>query len=444
MAVAVEENSDSKRASEPTVAGAPPSGQELSQTADAEQLWNWHVQNTAVVQYHPRFSASYSGPNSLHEFNEVRETVSLDILAGVRLWKGAELHVDGLMWQGFGLSDARGIAGFPNGEAFRLGTEVPNVTFSRFFLRQTIGFGGEQEAVEDDDLQLAGKRDVSRLTLTVGKLSAKDVFDNNAYANDPRTQFMNWSLMANPAWDYPADALGYITGFAAELNQPSWALRYGFFQLPRTANGIALDPALLRAWGMVTEAERRFTLNSHPGTLRFLAYLNRADMGQYQAALSSPIRPADIQATRAYRYKYGFGLNLEQELTRNLGLFMRLGWSDGQNEAWTFNDVDRAVTLGVALRGAWWNRPQDTFGLAGIFDGISQVHSEFFNAGGLGILAGDGRLSYGWEEILETYYDFQIWKSLHGAVDFQYVTNPAFNRDRGPVSIFGARLHWNF
>ena len=141
------------------------------------------------------------------------------------------------MWQGFGLSKTLGVEGFPNGEAFRLGTDVPNVNIARLFIRQTIGLGGEQEAVEDGPLQLAGKQDVSRVTLTLGKISAKDIFDNNAYANDPRTQFMNWALMANEAWDYPADSLGYDTGFAAELNQPQWTVRYGFFQMPRSSNG---------------------------------------------------------------------------------------------------------------------------------------------------------------------------------------------------------------
>jgi len=180
---------------------------------------------------------------------KIRETVSLDLFAGVRLWSGAEAHIDGLMWQGFGLSQTFGVEGFPNGEAFKVGTKVPNVNISRVFIRQTIGFGGEQEDVEDDHLQLAGKRDISRLTLTVGRMSAKDIFDNNAYANDPRTQFMNWALMANEAWDYPADPLGYITGLAAELNQPAWAVRYGLFQMPRVANGKAEDPHYLEGLG---------------------------------------------------------------------------------------------------------------------------------------------------------------------------------------------------
>ena len=225
-----------------------------------EQRWNWHVQNTDIVQGDPPFPAKYSGPNSLNNSGEVRETVTLDLFVGVRLWRGAEAHVDGLAWQGFGLSDTVGVDGFPNGDGSRLGTKIPNANLARVFVRQTIGFGGEQETVEDNQLQLEGKQDVSRLTLTLGRMSAKDIFDNNSYANDPRTQFMNWALMANEAWDIPADGLGYITGFTAELNQPQWTTRYGVFQEPRVSNGTAIDQHLLKAWGMVTEFERRYRL----------------------------------------------------------------------------------------------------------------------------------------------------------------------------------------
>ena len=411
-------------------------------TETPEQSWNWHVQNTGIVQYHPAFPASYSGPNSLSSSAEVAETVSLDLYAGARLWRGAEAHIDGLMWQGSGFSKTLGVEGFPNGEAFRLGTSVPNVTIARLFIQQTIGLGGEQEPVEDGPLQLGGKQDVSRITLTVGKLSAKDIFDNNSYANDPRTQFMSWALMANEAWDYPADSLGYITGFAAELNQHHWAIRYGFFQMPSTANGIAIDQHFLEAWGMVTEFERRHTVNGHPGTVRLLAYLNSAHMGNYQEAIDGP-HPANIDAMQAYRYKYGFGLNVEQEIIKNVGAFARLGWSDGQNESWTFADVDRTASLGLSIKGEFWGRANDTVGLAGIINGISSVHSEFFADGGLGILAGDGNLTYGWEKIVETYYDFQIWKTLHGALDYQFISDPAYNQARGPVSVLGARLHWS-
>jgi high affinity Mn2+ porin len=413
------------------------------------QDWNWHVQNTDIVQGYPGFSAQYTHPgfNSLPDGGQTRETVSLDLLAGVRLWHGAEAHIDGLLWQGFGLNDALGVDGFPNGEAFRLGTEDPNVNLTRLFIRQTIGLGGEPEKIEDDQLTLAGQQDVSRLTFTLGKFSVKDVFDNNAYANDPRTQFMNWALMANEAWDYPADALGFITGLAVELNQPGWAARYGLFQMPRTSNGTALDGHYLEAWGMVTELERRYTLREHPGTIRFLAFLNHARMGSYQDAVdtaNSTSLPADIQASRAYRYKYGFGLNWEQEIVKNVGVFSRVGWSDGQNEAWVFADVDRTATLGLSVKGEAWQRPGDTVGLAGVANGLSQTHQEFFEAGGTGILAGDGALDYRWEKILETYYDCQIWKTIHASLDYQFIANPAFNSARGPVSVFGARLHWEF
>jgi high affinity Mn2+ porin len=425
---------------------------------DEKQLWNWHVQNTVIVQGYPAFSAKYSGPNSLPSGGQIRESISLDVMAGVRLWQGAEAHIDGMMWQGFGINNTRGIDGFPNGEAFRLGTDVPNGAITRLFIRQTIGLGGEQEDVSDDQLTLAGKQDVSRVTITLGRLSAKDIFDNNAYANDPRTQFLNWGLMANQAWDYPADAIGYITGIALELNQPKWTVRYGFFQMPRVSNGLTTEDQIfkwphdssahsgpfLESWGMVTEFERRYAINNRPGTVRLLSYLNRANMGSYQAAVDSPTRPADIEATRAFRYKYGFGLNVEQEIADGVGVFSRIGWSDGQNEAWVFSDVDYTATLGASIRGVAWNRPDDIFGLAGVANGISEAHQKFFEAGGVGILAGDGNLTYGWEKIFETYYDLAVWKTLHATLDYQFVTNPAFNRDRGPVSVIAARVHWEF
>ncbi|MGA2247958.1 MAG: carbohydrate porin, partial [Verrucomicrobiota bacterium] len=315
--------------------------------------------------------------------------------------------------------------------------------------------------VPDDQLTLAGKQDVSRLTFTLGRFSAKDIFDNNAYANDPRTQFMNWGLMANEAWDYPADAIGYTTGLAVELNQPKWTVRYGFFQMPRYQNsltgedrflkwpfdGSAQDGPFLDSWGMVTEFERRYAISDHPGTIRFLAFLNRANMADYRAATAILLADgpgADFTAARAFHFKYGFGLNWEQEIVKNIGVFSRLGWNDDHEEGWVFSDVGYAASVGLSVKGAAWGRPADTFGLAGVASGISVAERDFFAAGGTGILAGDGNLNYGWEKILETYYDFSVWKSVRVAVDYQFITNPAFNQDRGPVSVFGARVHWEF
>ncbi|MDE2484347.1 MAG: carbohydrate porin [candidate division NC10 bacterium] len=410
-----------------------------------EQDWNWHVQNTDVVQWHPRFPARFSGPQSLSETSAAEETVSVDVYGGIRVWDGAELYADGLMWHGFGLSDTHGVAGFPNGEAFRIGTNSLRGTLARMFVRHTIGLGGERETVEDDQLQLAGTRDISRITLTLGKISVKDLFDTNAYANDPRTQFLNWSLLANGAWDYPADSLGYTIGFAAELNRPNWAVRYGIFEVPKRLNGEAFDRHLLKAWSMVTEIERRYAVVGRPGTIRLLAYLTRAHMGRYQDALSAPTRPADTTPFRRnYHGKYGVGLNMDQELIEGVGVFMRLGWSDGQTDSWMFTDVDRTASLGASIKGRFWRRHDDTIGVGGVFNGITDVHRKYLAAGGLGILVGDGTLSYGWERLLEVYYDAALWKRLHAALDYQFIVNPAYNRDRGPASVFGMRVHWSY
>ncbi len=448
LAAATATAADSATNSLPATASAPVPAPSIAPGAtNSTALWNWHVQNTDIAQADPAFPAKYSGPNSLDSQGEFKETVSVDLFAGLRLWPGAEIHADGLMWQGFGLSQTLGAEAFPSGEAFRAGTKVPKVNLARLFIRQTIGFGGDQEDVADDELDLAGKEDISRLTFTVGRLSVKDIFDNNAYANDPRTQFMSWAFMANEAWDYPGDSLGYTTGAAIELNQPQWTLRYGWFQMPRASNGMGQDMHYLAAWGMVTEFERRFTLGDHPGTVRLLAFLNRAHMGSYgQATEESEISglPADISATRAYRLKYGFGLNIDQEIIKNIGVFSRIGWSDGGSEAWVFSDVDQSATAGISVKGAFWSRPDDTFALAGAVNGISHVHQEFLEAGGTGILAGDGALDYGLEKSLETYYDCDVWKTIHASLDYQFIMDPAFNQDRGPVSVFSARIHWEF
>ena len=179
-------------------------------------------------------------------------------------------------------------------------------------------------------------------------------------------------------------------------------------------------------------------------SVRLLGYLERAHMGSLQEALDSPVRPADIVATRVYRCKYGFGLNVEQEIIKNVGIFMRLGWNDGRTEGWIFDDVDHAASLGISIKGEAWGRPNDTFGFAGAINGLPDVHKRFFAAGGTGILAGDGALNYGLETNVETYYDAQICNGVHLAFDYQFISNPAYNRDRGPVSVFAARMHWEF
>ena len=444
-----------------TAPSVPPVAKPVADTLANTENWNLHFQNTDIAQGDPGFPAKYSGPGSLNRKGEVQETVTADVFAGARLWPGAEAHIDGLMWQGFGLSSTHGIEAFPNGDAFKAGTELPAGIIARLFVRQTIGLGGEQEDVPDDQLTLAGKQDISRLTLTIGRFSPTDISDYNTYAHDPHTQFMNWANMANMAWDYGQDTIGYTTGFAVDLNQPKWALRYGFFQMPADKNGYTGDDKLLkwpyesaaeygpflRSWAMMAEFERRYSIRAHPGTIRFMAWLDESHFASYQAAI--PILEAngvgaDISAARAYRYKYGFGLNWEQEVANDVGIFSRLGWNDGHNESWTFTDVNWTGSLGVSVKGDAWHRPDDTFGLAGIVSGASRENQKFLEAGGVDLTDGDGALTYGPEKVLEAYYAYQISRKAQFTFDFQFVDDPAFNRDRGPVYVVGIRLHVEF
>jgi len=423
------------------------SGNSGTNSDTQEQLWNLHFQNTDIVQYHPGFSSLYTGPQSLSGTPAQAETVSADIYAGLRLWQAAQIHLDGLMYQGFGFDGTHGVAGFHNGEAFKIGTWIPKFNLARCFISQVFGFGGPQEMIQDDQTHLAGQQDISRLTVTAGRMSATDIFDNNTYAGSPRTQFMNWDFLSDAAWDFPADSLGFISGIAFDFNQKDWALRYGVFQVPDMINGMVEDDQILKAWAMVSEAERRFTINEHPGKLRFLAYMNQADMGNYQQSLDNMAAyggPINIAATRTYSLKYGFGLNGEQEIVKDVGIFSRIGWSNGQTEDWMNTDVDWTATLGLSVAGSYWNRPNDTFGTAYAIDGLSAVHALYFNAGGQGLLLGDGSLNYATEQVSETYYSFQIAKGVTLTADYQFINNPGYNIVRGPVSVLSARAHFEF
>jgi high affinity Mn2+ porin len=422
--------------------GPPGSGQASTDPALPDvQIWNFHVQNTSGFQTHPSFPAEYSGPNSLHPWAEIEDTISVDVMGGVRLWRGAEFFGDVVIWQGYGLSNTLGAAGFPNGEAYRIGRTYPDAYLCRAFVRETIGLGGEKEAAEDEPFELKGARAVRNLTITVGHLSAKDIFDTNAYANDSRSQFMNWALVANVIWDYPANTLGFTNGAAAELNSRAWSERVGIFQVSEVANGMRMDWNLAKAWSAVAEVERRYSPRGHAGAIRLLAYDQRAHMGSYQATLNHPSLGEDIALTAAYRYKYGFGINLEQEIRKNLGAFARLGWSDGKNQTWEFTDVDRTATAGLSLKGTWWRRPEDTLGLGAVVNGISAAHRQFLAAGGLGITVGDGALDYRAERFGEAYYNWKIAKRFWLTFDYQFAQNPAYNHVRGPVDLFALRFH---
>lgn len=405
--------------------------------------WSLHFQLTGIYQGYPSFPARYSGAHSLNRHAQIRETVTATGFLGRRLWSGAALYVNPEFFQGLGFNKTFGVAGFPNGEATKAGSSTPNADMARYYLQQVIGLGGPQEWIADDTNQLVGSQDIARLTVTVGKLAAPDLFDANTYSHDPRTQFWNWALWEGGAWDFAADARGYTQGFAVDLNQQAWALRYGAFLPPRNPNGKHLPFHGFDSLSHNLEIEERHSLFLRPGKVRVLGFYTRARMGIFDEALPLPGDiNQNIAQTRRYGHsKYGFILNLEQELTNDLGGFLRFSWNDGATEEWSFTQIDQSLALGLSLQGRYWHRPNDTVGLAGAVNELSSPQRRFLAAGGVGLIIGDGQLAYAPEGVLETYYAIGLLPGVSLAADYQFLPTPAYNTDRGPVHVFGARLH---
>jgi len=407
-----------------------------------QQNWAIHFDAVEVLQGQPGFHAPYSGTNSIVPADDFRQTTEVDLFFNVRLWPGGEFYFNPEYYQGFGFGSTHGIVQFPNSMAYKTGKYRGDVNIPHLFVRQIIGFGGEQEQLEADELQLAEKVDISRLTIQVGRMASVDIFDNNAYAHNPRVDFLNWGAVDAIAFDYAADALGYEEGATIELNQKGWALRYGWFTVPARSNANATDGRYLEAWDQLLELEERYTLFGHPGKLRLLGYLEHADMGSYRAATGLG---GDITETRRHRLTEGFVVNFEQEITSDLGAFLRIGVRNPNYEAWAFSDASRSLAVGLSLKGSAWKRPNDTVGLANMLAGIGHAEQAYFNAGGLGILAGDGKLPhYGLENVIEFYYNFEVYKGVNVTFDYQLAVNPAFNEDRGPINILGARIGVKF
>ncbi|TXJ14047.1 MAG: cell envelope biogenesis protein OmpA [Afipia sp.] len=423
-------------------------GAALKAPALAESTdWNVHGQTTLITQGYPSFRAPYQGPNSLPGAGRTRETWTVGAFLGWRLWEGGEFYFNPELAQGFGIGSTLGIAGFPNGEAQKGGGEYPKFRAQRYFFRQTFGLGGEQEEVADAANQLPGKRDIDRITVTVGRFAVGDYFDGNSYAKDPRADFMNWAIWASAAYDFPADLPGYTRGAVVELNRRDWAIRAGAFQVPSAPNS---DVLTFKSGGAVVEFEERHTIFSQPGKLRVGVFANKGNTASYRDVLGiSTANPGlDINdiviGERRERLKYGFYVNGEQQIATDVGIFARASWNDGQNEILSFTDIDRSASGGVSVKGSYWGRPTDTFALGGAINGLSGAHRDFLAAGGKGLLIGDGRLNYGNERILETYYALALNKAFTFTADYQLIVNPAYNADRGPVSIFSGRLHGEF
>ncbi|MGH8456363.1 MAG: carbohydrate porin, partial [Stenotrophobium sp.] len=349
-------------------------------------------------------------------------------------------------FQGEGISNATGLASLTDGDDVRAGAAGlgKDPYIARAYLRYLIPFGSGTHRAERamDSLPLA--QPDSYVEIKAGVMAANDDFDRNRYANSTRTQFQNWSLWNNSAWDFAADTRGYTNGAMIGYIGPVWSLRYGIYQMPVHANGQELDSSLSRSRGQNLELTLQQP-KENGAVLRLLAYENVARMGIYSNAIAAAHGAApDITADdQPGRRKYGFALNLEQPLADNgeTGVFMRLGWDDGKTETFAFTEMDRHLSLGAQIDGLHWYRPDDRLGIAGVVGGLSGPHREYLAAGGEGFVVGDGKLNYGTEQVAEIYYRAQLCRFLQLSPDFQYIRNPGYNRDRGPARVIGFRIH---
>jgi len=416
--------------------------QEVPEEASAK------FQATYVWERKYPFDAAYSGSHSLSPDREKSYSFTATAALGTRAWTGGEFYFNPEVAQGVPLSGLTGLGGFTNGEIARTSGPTPTFYRARLFARQTWGFGGGSESVQSDANQLAGSVDRRRLVLTAGNLAVLDIFDDNRFSHDPRTQFLNWSLMTHGAYDYAADARGYSWGFALEYFHDASTLRAGRFIQPKEPNQLALDPRVFKHYGDQVEIERAYALANRPGKLRILVFRNVARMAGYQDALDLAAQAGgapDINAVRTVeRVKHGLGLNFEQEISPTVGLFGRASWADGQTETYAFTEIDRSLSGGVSVKGGAFGRARDSLGIAYVRNGLSTAHRDYLGAGGLGFFLGDGALNYRPENILESYYSLDVAKNTLFSADFQRISNPGYNADRGPATVVSARLHYGF
>lgn len=413
----------------------------------AATQWDFHGQATLIEQYHPAFHSAFRGPNSLDPGSRGDETVNLTAYGGASPWSGGEAWADLEMDQGFGLSDTLGVAAFTNGEGSKVGRAIPYLRLHRLFFRQTIDLGGGEEAVPDSANQFAGSRTQDNLILTIGKFSPTDIFDSNRYAHDPTHDFLNWAVIDAGPWDYAADAWGYSYGGAAEWNLSDISLRGGLFDLSRVPNGTELT----RGFGQYQtdlEAERRFNLAGRDGKIGLLLFASRGRLADYTDAVNLALtrnQPANAALARKPSWKSGLSLNGEQQVSDDLGAFTRVSLDDGSKEGDEFTDMANSLALGLSLKGASWGHDDHTLGVAVESGGISRAAQRFFARGGLGILIGDGGLKhYARENVVEAYYSVPLLGPVLASLDYQFIANPAYNAQRGPVSVLGLRLHGEF
>ena len=411
-----------------------------------QERFGFHFQQTIITQYKPSFSAAYSGANSLSTRSETQSSITSTFFGAARLWKGAEAFFNPEISGGAGLSKTLGVAGFPNGETFRVGAAEPKIYIARLYFKQNFEWGKEKDTIESEGNDLGGLRSKRYFSIAAGKFGMTDFFDGNNFSHDPRSQFMNWSLMDNGAWDYPANTRGYVVGAVAELGQPNWTLRFAFTMVTTQPNEAVWDAKIGKANSQTLEYEKRYEMGGQKGTVRILAFRNNGKFGDYRLAIAQNPSAPNVDTTHAYgRHKYGFGISADQYFSKNFGVFAKASINDGHTETWFFTEIDRSLSFGGVLNGTSWKRKDDELALAFVANGISKPHRNYLAAGGYGFLIGDGKLNYSPELIAELYYKINAYqKKFWITPDYQFIVNPAYNKDRGPVSVFSIRAHVEF
>lgn len=409
-----------------------------------QEDWNVHAQSTYIWQSKPAFSAPYSSEYSLRPERERSYSFSTTAAFGWRIADNTELYFNPEASQGLPFSKLTGLGGMANGEQQKVSGGEMKFYRARLFMRHNWNLGGEKEQVASGLNQLAGLQDKHRITLTAGNLAVSDIFDGSAIAHDARTQFINWALLTHGAFDYAADSRGYSIGAALEYYADDWVFRGGRFMQPAESNGLTLDTRILRHYGDQIEVEHAHNIGDLPGKLRLLAFRNQAVMGGFRDALGYAAGNGgvpDVSRVRTERSKVGAGVNIEQALSDDIGVFGRASWNDGKSETYAFTEIERSISAGAAIRGNSWQRAQDTIGVAIVRNGLSHAHRDYLSQGGHGAFIGDGRLNYRPEDIAEIYYSLGISQRFFLTLDLQHIRNPAYNKDRGPVSVGSLRLH---
>ncbi len=428
----------------------------LAQKSDSIQSKRFSIkqQITVVNQYKPSFGASSNNGsgNILSAAEEDQTSITSTFYLGARLWHGSGFFFNPEIAGGSGLSSTLGIANATNGETFRVGSASPKVYIARCYFQQTFALNKERIIENEDFNKIQGSTSTKYLRISVGKISMTDFFDKNTYAHDPREHFLSWGLMANGAWDYPANTRGYTVGTVLEWITPKHELRYALSMLPLLANGPDLNHDLSKASANTIEYTFKYKIKENFGAIRLLGFYNTANMGSYKESINNYFNGGgyltsngpSIEGTRQYgRSKYGFGINVEQQFNQYLGGFFRLGWNDGQNETWAFTEIDQTASIGLEANGSKFKRPNDHFGLAYVVSGISNLHKNYLKDNGKGfMLGGNGYFKYAQEHLMETFYSWSLNSNIFVSGAYQLLFNPGYNADRmGPVNIFSIRLH---